>query len=236
MTTTPSTMRLDARGLARSVTVPQVLKAFGVRVRNSKRADCPLCKGHSTGTLAFTYRLWRCHRCNEGGDVFSLVRATNRCDFLGALRFVAELAGIRLEDRRNADFQRELDARKRQRERIEDGANKLSALEHALLRECRDRIHNAERTTLKVSARLAELSRGEPERFRGEQEGLWLTLQAVAALLNTDLPSYTLLSFGALDERARFVLHAELRDEIIAGIRWAGSIRTADGKQMEVLT
>jgi CHC2 zinc finger len=240
MTTTPwtmsSTIRLDARGLARSVTVPQVLKAFGVRVRNSKRADCPLCKGHSTGTLAFTYRLWRCHRCNEGGDVFSLVRAVNRCDFPEALRFVANLAGIRLEDRGRADFQRELDERKRQRERIEAGANKLSALEHALLREYRDRIHKTERTLLKVNERLADLSCGEPERFRGEQERLWLTLQVAAALLSRDLPSYTLLSFGALDERFRFVLHPELRDEIIAGVRWAGYVRTADGKQMEVLT
>jgi hypothetical protein len=230
-----SSNHADATALAKSVTVPQVLKAFGVRVSNSKRADCLLCKGNSTRTLAFTYRLWCCHRCGAGGDVFSLVRAVNRCDFPEALRFVANLAGIRLEDRRHADFQRELDARKRQRERIANGAKKLSALEHGLLRECRDRIHNAERTRLKVSARLAELSRGEPERFRGEQEGLWRTLQVATALLNTNLPSYTLLSFGALAERARFVLYPELRDEIIAGIRWAGSVRTADGKQMEVL-
>jgi hypothetical protein len=167
--------------------------------------------------------------------VFSLVRAVNRCDFPQALRFVADLAGIRLEDRGHADFQHELDARKQQRERIENGANKLSALEHGLLRECRDRIHNAERTRLKVSARLAELTRGEPERFRGEQERLWLTLQVAAALLNTNLHSYTLLSFGAIDERVRFVLHPELPDEIIAGVRWAGYVLGADGKQMEVL-
>jgi hypothetical protein len=228
-------MKGDAHDIARMVPMRQLLRALGVRVRNSKRADCPLCRGNSTGTLAFTDRLWRCHRCNEGGDVFSLVRAVNRCDFPEALRFMAGLAGIRLEDCRNADFHRELDARRRQRERLEDGANKLSAFEHALLRECRDRIHQAERTRLTVSERLAQLSRCEPERFRGEQEGLWLTLQAAAAVLNTDLPSYTLLSFGALDERARFVLHPELRDEIIVGVRWAGSVRTADGKQIEVL-
>ena len=152
----------------------QVRGALAVRVRNSKRADCPVCKGSSNATVAFTQRLWRCHRYNEGGDVFSLVCAVNRCGFREALRFVGDLAGIHLGGRRDAEFQRELDARKRQRERLEDGANKLYALEHALMRECRDRIHDAERTRLKVSARLAELSRGELERFRGEQENLWL--------------------------------------------------------------
>ncbi len=168
--------------------------------------------------------------------MFSLVRAVNHCDFLEALRFVADLAVIRLEDRRNTGFQRELDARRRQRERLEAGAIKLSALEHALVRECRDRIHDAERTRLKVGARLAELSRGEPEHFRGSQESLWLKLKAAATLLDGNLPTYILLSFGSLDERAAFVLHPEMRDKIIAGVQWTGYVRTADGKHIEVLT
>jgi hypothetical protein len=229
-----ATYGADATTIARSVTVPQVLRTLGVRVRNSKRADCPLCKGNSTGTLAFTDRFWRCHRCNEGGDIFSLVRAVNRCDFPAALRFVAELAGIRL-DRWSADFRRELAARKRQQERLEEGANKLAALEHALLRERRNRIHDTERKRLKVSERLAALARGEPESFRGEQEALWLTLKAAVVLLNTDLPAYTLLAFGAFDERAQFVLHPELREEITARLRWAGYVRMADGRQVAVL-
>lgn len=228
-------MHSNARDIARAISMRHVLMRLGVRVRNSKRADCPLCKGNSTGALAFTERLWRCHRCNEGGDVFTLVRAVNHCDFREALRFLSDLAGIRLEDHRSAESRRELAARKRQRERVEDGATKLAALEHALRRECRDRIRDAERKRLDVSERLAALAIGEPERFRGEQESLWLTLQAAATLLNTDLPAYTLLSFGAPDERARFVLRPELRDTIIAGVRWAGYIRTADGKQIEVL-
>jgi CHC2 zinc finger len=224
----------DARDIARTVSMRQVLMRFGGRLRSSKRADCPLCKGNSTGTLAFTERLWCCHRCNEGGDVFSLVRAVNRCEFPDALRYVAQLAGIRLDDHRSADSRRGLASRKRRRERVEDVASKLGALEHALRIERRDRIHDAERKCIKVGERLAALVRGEPEHFRGEQEGLWLTLQAAAALVNTDLAGYTLLSFGAPDERARFVLHPELRDEIIAHVRSAGYIRTADGKQIEV--
>jgi putative DNA primase/helicase len=49
----------DARDIARMIPVRQLLRVLGVRVRNPKRADCPLCKGNSTGTLAFTERLWR---------------------------------------------------------------------------------------------------------------------------------------------------------------------------------
>jgi hypothetical protein len=150
------------------------------------------------------------------------------------MEYVAALAGIHLEDHRSVDF-RELAARKQHRERVEHCAEKLAAFERALLRERRDRIHETETKCLKVSERLAALTRGEPERFHGEQEGLWLRLQAAAVLLNADIPAYTLLSFGPPDERARFVLHPELRDEMIADVRWAGYIRTADGKQIEVL-
>lgn len=228
-------MRLDAREIARALPVRQVLRALGLRVRNSKRADCPLCKGNSNGTIAYAERFWHCHRCHEGGDVFSLVRAVNRYDFRGALRFTAELAGIRLEDPRSPDFHQELATRRRRREHVEHSAEKLAALENALRLERRNRIHDVERKRWKVSERLAELSRGKPERFRGEQEGLWLTLQAIATLLNTDIPAYMLLSFGAVEERARFVLHPELRNEIAAGVRRAGYIRTADGKQVAVL-
>jgi hypothetical protein len=225
----------ESNEIARAVSIPSLLGNLGWRVRTRNRADCGLCRGKSNGTIAFTERLWHCHRCHEGGDVFSLVRSVNRCDFPEARRFVAELAGIRLEHSRCADLHRQLDARKRQRERLEDAADKLSALEHALLRESRRLIHEAERKHLKVSEKLAALSRGEPERFRGEQEDLWLTLQATEVLLRAELPAYSLLSFGTPDDRARFVLHPELRDEIIADVRWAGYVRTADGKQVEVL-
>lgn len=72
----PSDRRLPARWtraqtrlpeVARAVTVPQILRELGARVRNRKRADCPLCKGSSKETLAFNESLWKCHRCNAGG-------------------------------------------------------------------------------------------------------------------------------------------------------------------------
>jgi len=228
-------MQPTPRDIARMVPISQLLRQLGWRMRSRSRADCGLCRGSSSATVAYREHVWHCHRCHQGGDVYTLVRAVQGCDFRAAMAYVAALAGIRLEDHRSFDLRSELAARRQRRERIEHCAEKLTALERALLHERRNRIHDAERQRLRVSNRLAALARGERERFRGEQEALWLTLQAAAVLLNADIPAYTLLSFGPPGERARFVLHPELRDEIIAGVRWAGYIRTADGKQIEVL-
>lgn len=167
--------------------------------------------------------------------MFTLVRAVRRCDFPDALRHVADLAGIRLEEPKGPDGRREVAARKRQRERVESAADKLEAWERKLRLECRARIHDTERKQQQVSARLAAIQRGEPERFRGEQEGLWLKLKAATVLLESDLSTYTLLSFADPAERANFVVYPELREGTIRGLRWAGYIRTADGKQIEVL-
>ena len=225
----------EAREIARAVTVLQILRALGARVRNRKRADCPLCKGSSKETLAFTESLWKCHRCNEGGDVFSLVRAVHRCTFPDALRYVAEFAGIRLENSRGADLRRGLAEHKQKRERIENAAETLEREERSLRLQHRDRIHEIERKQMKASERLAALNRGEPERFHGESEALWRTLQAAHTLLEFDLPAYTLLSFAAPAERARFVLHADQRNEMIRSVRQAGGLRDDAGRWVEVL-
>jgi hypothetical protein len=213
-------MRLDAREIARALPVRQVLRALGLRVRNSKRADCPLCKGNSNGTIAYTERFWHCHRCHEGGDVFSIVRAVNRYDFRGALRFTAELAGIRLPDHRSVDFRRQWAARKRQLERLETAAQKLAALERATLIECRDRLLDCERVL------------ATPGPWDDRQ---WQRAQA-ACVLRDDyvLPAYTLLSFATPVERARFALHPETQAQIAAAVRRTGYVRTAEDRRVEV--
>jgi hypothetical protein len=223
-----------AAPIARGVSILSLLRKVGWRVRSRNRADCGLCRGRSRGTVAFTDRLWKCHRCNAGGDVFSFVCAVRRCNFPEALGFVADLAGISIAAPCNAAPTPRFNVQTRQRERVEDGANKLAGLEHALLNESRDLIHHAERARRRASERLSALACGEQERFSGEQEALWLTLQAAAVLLNTEIPAYTLLSFGAYEERARFVLQPSLRYQILAAVRWAGSVRAVDGNQIEL--
>src|ERR1039458_10410421 len=161
-------------------------------------------------TLFRSEHVWHCHRSQAGVDVYALVRPAQGCDFRAALACLADLAGVRLEDSRGADLRRELAEHKRKRERIESAAETLEQAERSLRLQNRDRIHEIERKQLKAGARLAALNQGEPGRFRGECEALWRTLQAAHTLLEFDLPAYTLLSFAAPAERARFVLHAEI--------------------------
>jgi len=224
--------RIEARDLAREVPMRTLLRNLGVRVRSSKRADCPLCKGNSTGTLAFNERLWKCHRCNEGGDVYSLVRAVRKSDFREALKFVAELAGVRLNNHRGPDFRRELAARKAGHERVEAAAAKIESMEREVrLSVCR-RIHVTERNQRRVAERLRTFG---PEASGAEVEALWKELKSVAAWLQTDLATYTLLSFSHPAERAMFTVKPELRREMVREICGRGYVTTNDGKQFPVL-
>jgi len=214
-------MRSDARDIAQMVTIPEVLRHLGWRLRRRKRADCGLCRGSSKGTVAYGDRVWHCHRCHAGGDVYSLVRSVHHCDFPSALRHVAQLAGVRLDDRRQDDWRKQIAERKRQRERLEAAAQKLAALEHAAWVECRDRILDCERVL------------ATPGPWDDRQ---WQRAQA-ACVLRDDyvLPTYALLSFAAPVERARYVLHPETQAQMVAAVRWAGYVLTADGRHVEVL-
>jgi hypothetical protein len=144
-------MQPTPRDIARMVPIPQLLRELGWRMRSRSRADCGLCRGTSSATVAYREHVWYCHRCHRGGDVYALVRAVQGCDFRGAMAYVAALAGIRLEDHRSVDLRWQLAARKQRREWVEHCAEKLAALERALLRERRDRIHDTERKRLKPS-------------------------------------------------------------------------------------
>ena len=215
-------MRPDARDISRMVMIPEALRHLGWRLRRrGKRADCGLCRGSSKGTVAYGDRVWHCHRCHAGGDVYSLVRAVHHCDFPSALRYIAQLAGVRLDDRQQDDWRKQIAERKRLRERLETAAQKLAALERATWVECRDRILDCERVL------------ATPGRWDDRQ---WQRAQA-ACVLRDDyvLPAYTLLSFAAPVERARYVLHPETQAQMAAAVRWAGYVLTADARRVEVL-
>ena len=214
-------MRPDARDIARSVTIAEVLRHLGWCLRSRKRADCGLCRGSSKGTVAYGDRVWHCHRCHAGGDVYGLVQAVHQCDFPSALRYVAQLAGVRLDDRRQDDSRKQIAERKRQRERLEAAVQKLAALEHATRVERRSCILDCERV-------LATPGPWDDRQWRRAQ---------AACVLRDDyvLPAYTLLSFAAPLERARYVLHPETQSQMAATVRWAGYVLTADARRVEVL-
>jgi hypothetical protein len=217
-------MRLDAREIARMIPMFQMLRHLGWRVRSRNRADCGLCRGTSKGTLAFTERLWRCHRCNEGGDVYSLVRAVHRCDFRTALAYVAEFAGVQIGGSTESvtDVQRNVEVRQRERKRIERAAETLAAMEHSIRCDCRDRIHACDNV----------LSSPGPW-----DEAHWQRAWAATVLRDEHLlPAFLLLSFGAMAERTLYVLADwQTRAEMAAGVRMAGGVRTDNGHWREVV-
>jgi hypothetical protein len=151
--------------------------------------------------------------------VYSLVRAVQRCDFPAALAYVAEIAGVRLAAPRSADARREI-ANQRQRQRIDTAADLLEQAERELLRECRKRIHDCDRV----------LSVPGPW-----DEAQWRQAQWACILLRYLLAEYTLLAFGGLAERARYVLHPEGRAVMVAAILDAGGVRNDDGRWQDVL-
>jgi hypothetical protein len=211
----------DARDIARMVPLRQMLQRLGWHIRGRNRSDCGLCRGSSKGTVSFTADLWKCHRCNEGGDVFSLVRAVNHCQFPDALRYVADLAGVRIEGVGGDGWRREMATRHRQRDRIEHAAEILAQMERTLRQACRDTIDACDRL-LAVPGPWSERQ--------------WQRAHA-ASVLRDDylLPEYTVLSFGPVAERARCVLRPGIRAGMAAEIRWAGGMHDDAGRWIEVL-
>src|SRR6059058_5681864 len=46
---------------------------------------------------------WRCFGCGEGGDIFSFVQRRDNLDFREALRYLAERAGVPIEETKRPD-------------------------------------------------------------------------------------------------------------------------------------
>jgi hypothetical protein len=154
--------------------------------------------------------------------VFALVMEVHRCDFRGALEYLAGYAGIPLPTRNSGtDYKPEIERKRQQRERIERSGEWLAEMERFLRLLCRDKIHECDRTL------------GKPGPWNEVQ---WQCARAAFVLRDEFLlPEYTLLGFGAIAERARYVLASPaVRAEMTAAIRWAGGVH-ADGYWQETL-
>jgi len=73
-----------------------------VALQKSGKALKGLCPFHNERTPSFYVfaetQTWRCFGCNEGGDVFSFVQKQQGLEFREALQYLAEKAGVSLDD------------------------------------------------------------------------------------------------------------------------------------------
>src|SRR5438874_6398208 len=73
-----------------------------VALQKSGKALKGLCPFHNERTPSFYVfaetQTWRCFGCNEGGDVFSFVEKQQGLEFREALQYLAEKAGVSLDD------------------------------------------------------------------------------------------------------------------------------------------
>jgi DNA primase len=81
-----------------------------VRLRKQGREWVGLCPFHQEKTPSFSVneqkQSWYCHGCGQGGDLFTFVELHEKTDFMGALRILAEMAGVELPERGGADARR----------------------------------------------------------------------------------------------------------------------------------
>ncbi len=92
----------------------------------SYKGNCPF---HNERTPSFHVfaesQTWRCFGCNEGGDVFTFVEKQQGIDFRETLRYLAEKAGIAVEERgggRDPEEERERNAAKERLRKMNEEA------------------------------------------------------------------------------------------------------------------
>lgn len=92
----------------------------------SYKGHCPF---HNERTPSFYVfpesQTWRCFGCNEGGDVFTFVEKQQGLDFWEALRYLAEKAGVSVEEQgggRDPEEERERNAAKERLRKMNEEA------------------------------------------------------------------------------------------------------------------
>src|SRR5438132_5151335 len=99
-----------------------------VALQKSGKALKGLCPFHNERTPSFYVfaetQTWRCFGCNEGGDVFSFVQKQQGLEFREALQYLAEKAGVSVDDFSGQDPEqaREINALKERLRKLNEDA------------------------------------------------------------------------------------------------------------------
>ena len=100
-----------------------------VALRKSGKSLQGLCPFHNERTPSFYVfpesQTWRCFGCNEGGDVFTFVEKQQGVDFREALHYLAEKAGVSVEEygSANPEQEREVNALKEKLRKLNEEAS-----------------------------------------------------------------------------------------------------------------
>src|SRR5437762_10548427 len=101
-----------------------------VALQKSGKSFKGLCPFHNERTPSFYVfgesQTWRCFGCNEGGDVFTFVQMQQSLEFREALLYLAEKAGVAVEDysshNRSPEEEREAQAAKERLRKLNEDA------------------------------------------------------------------------------------------------------------------
>jgi hypothetical protein len=165
---------------------------------------------------------FHCFSCAaKGNSLIDFVMLRDGCDFKQAVQQLGAWDHGNYDVAARAEYERKDRELKWERERIDRAANKLARIEHALWVTCRDCIHECDRVLCAPAP---------------WPEAQWQRAQAASVLRDEYLLSaYTLLSFGPMAERAKYVLNPDKHLEIAAAVRMAGGVRTDSGYWREVV-
>src|SRR5438874_12186390 len=109
-----------------------------VALQKSGKAFKGLCPFHNERTSSFYVfgesQTWHCFGCNEGGDVFTFVQKQQGLEFRDALLYLAEKAGVAVEEygSQNPEEEREANTAKERLRKLNEEA--LLWFHHMLLR------------------------------------------------------------------------------------------------------
>ena len=231
----PSAPRLSPADISALVPMGVFLSELGFAVNErTRRSACPLHKGSNHTAFSWTEAgQWFCFHCGAGGDRIELVKRVRGCGFRDAFQYLGTLAGVEVSDQPAS--RKEIEERKRERQRIDVASHKLEELECRLRARYRGEIHDLEAIRRNVTLRFREMRAGAGARVHGKAEFWWGGLDLVAKELPRALTSYSILSFANTRDRVKFSLEPEGRDKMIEEAMIAGYVTDDAGRTVGVV-
>ena len=151
--------------------------------------------------------------------MFTLIRRARDTDFKGAIAFVADLAGVSLDTRVGRS---EVERQRRNRERVQAAGIKLVARERELRFAYRESWRELEHLAHRVAL----------QNSNGRHDAL---LAGLPAPIRQDAAAYSLLAFGNVAARVKFLVQPECRRRAVDAVL-AGMVRDGGGRVIEVVT